>query len=61
MVVLVIHIVIIYNLYAQVDLFQKTDFSDVFFKELITSLRGSPLSTLGGILLFHEKKKIRDL
>lgn len=61
MVVLVIHIVIIYNLYAQVDLFQKTDFSDVFFKELITSLRGSPLSTLGGILLFHEKNKIRDL
>ena len=57
MVVLVIHNVIIYNLYAQVDLFQKIDFSDVFFKELITCLRGSPLSTLGGILLFHEKKK----
>lgn len=56
MVVLVIHNVIIYNLYAQVDLFQKIDFSDVFFKDLITSLRGSPLSTLEGIPLFHEKK-----
>lgn len=58
MVVLVIHNVIIYNLYAQVDLFQKIDFSDVFFKDLITSLRGSPLSTLEDIPLFHEKKTI---